>query len=157
MNQNRRVAAITVAFFVAGIFCALAVSTEAAGKDQNILLTLRVDVTGRTIVKVQPRDAKLWRNDPDRPQQVRWWMVNSTLYDEIHFEIRYDPSRASDGVDYFGDVDIECDQTEVTVTPSTVPDTEGASWPYVVTVYGCVDGQKAQELETINPKIIWKD
>ena len=74
-----------------------------------------------------------------------------------HREIRHDPSRGSDGVDYFGEVDIQCDQTEVTVKPNTMPEFEGARWPYVVNVYGCVNGEKAQKLATLNPLVLWKD
>ena len=157
MKRKNRIAIITVAFFLAGILGALAVSTEAADKDQSILLTLRVDVTGQTMVKVQPRDTKLWRNNPDKPQQVRWWTVNNTQYNQVYWEIRHDTTRGSDGVDYFGEIDIECDQTEVTVKPDTVPESEGARWPYVVNVYGCVGGEKAQKLATLSPLILWKD
>jgi hypothetical protein len=94
-----RIAVITVDSFMAGILGPLAVPREAAEKDSRILLTLPVDVTGQTMVKVQPRDAKLWRNDPQKPQQVRWWTVNSTQYNQVYWEIRHDTTRGLDGAD----------------------------------------------------------
>lgn len=161
MNRNQLLGAITNTFAIAVVFAltmvASASSMDAADNERSVLLTLRVERTGMTIVKVQPRDAKIWRNDPEKPRIVRWWTVNNTQYQEVYWEIRHDTSRADETADYFGEINIECGQTEVSVQPVTVPDSPNARWPYVVNVYGCKDGKKAQKLSTLNPTVVWKD
>lgn len=162
MPQDRNPAvvnfAIAIAVCLAVFFGPLTGSAYAADKKtENILLTLRVDITQRTIVKVQPRDAKIWRNEPDKPHKVNWIAVNNTGYDEVFWEIRYDPSKGGESANYFGDVDIECGETEITVGPETKPDIPNAEWPYSVTVYGCYEGKKAQKLAELDPRIIWID
>jgi hypothetical protein len=148
---------MTLAVVIATVL--IAGSAQAADKEKvkDILLTLRVDLTQRTIIKVQPRSAKIWRNQPDKPKKVNWIAVNNTPYEEVFWEIRYDPSKGGESANYFGDVDIECGETEIKVKPDKTPDFPNAEWPYSVTAFGCVDGQKAQKLAELDPRIIWDD
>ena len=157
MKRNRRLVAVALATAAAAVLIAGFAHAANKEKPTRILLTLRVEVTGRTAVKVQPRDAKLWRNNPDKPKRVEWIAVNNTPYEEVFWEIRYDPSKGEGTADYFGDVDIECGQKEINVLPNRIPDSPMAEWPYSVTVYGCVDGTKRQELATLDPRVIWQD
>jgi len=136
----------------------IAGSAGAADKKTYIQLSLEVAGSGIPFIKVQPRDAKIWRNKPDKPKKVEWWWtVNDTSYSEIFWEIRYDPSKGGGTADYFGDVDIECGKTEIKVQPDKKPDIPNAQWPYSITAYACVDGVKGQIIATIDPRIVWKD
>jgi len=131
---------------------------DAADKKTNIQLALDQNINGVVIIKVQPRDAKIWRNKPDKPKKVEWWWTaNATSYTEIFWEIRYDPSKGGGTANYFGDVDIECGKNEIKVQPDKKPDFPNAVWPYSVTVYACSNGAKAQKLAAVDPRIIWKD
>jgi hypothetical protein len=136
----------------------IASPADAADKKTNIQLALDQNINSVVIIKVQPRDAKIWRNKPDKPKKVEWWWtVNDTSYTEIFWEIRYDPSKGGGTANYFGDVDIECGKNEIKVQPDKKPDFPNAVWPYSVTVYACSNGAKAQKLATVDPRIIWKD
>jgi hypothetical protein len=136
----------------------IASPADAADKKTNIQLALDQNINSVVIIKVQPRDAKIWRNKPDKPKKVEWWWtVNDTSYTEIFLEIRYDPSKGGGTANYFGDVDIECGKNEIKVQPDKKPDFPNAVWPYSVTVYACSNGAKAQKLATVDPRIIWKD
>ena len=132
-------------------------SAPAADKKTNVQLTLKLAINGNTLIKVQPRDAKIWRDNPDKPKKINWWTVNFTSFDELFWELRYEPSKGEASANYFGDVDIECREDEITIRPGRTPDIPKAQWPYSITVYACVDGVKAQKLATIDPSIIWND
>jgi hypothetical protein len=156
MRNGHRFAAIALVLMIAAVF--IAGSSHAADKKTNIQLALDQNINGEVVIKVQPRDAKIWRNKPDKPKKVEWWWsVNDTSYPEIFWEIRYDPSKGGDTANYFGDVDIECGQNEIQVQPDKKPDIPKAEWPYSITVYACKDGVKAQKLATLDPRIIWQD
>ena len=156
MRRDHRFAAMTLLVVIAAVLIASPAST--ADKKTNIQLTLDQNFNGLPFIKVQPRDAKIWRNKPDKPKKVEWWwMTNSTSYSEIFWEIRYDPSKGGGTANYFGDVDIECGKNEIKVQPDKKPDFPMAEWPYSVTVYACVNGDKAQKIATADPRIIWKD
>ena len=142
---------IIVAVLIAG-------PANAADKKTTIQIALDQDVNGVPTIQVQPRDAKIWRNKPNKPKKVEWWWeTNRTSYDEIFWEIRYDPSKGGETANYFGDVDIECGETKIMVQPDKKPDIPKAEWPYSITVYACKDGVKAQEIATVDPRIIWQD
>ena len=98
-----------------------------------------------------------WRNKPNKPKKVEWTTVNTTRYPELFWELRYDPSKGGGTADYFGDVDIECGVANIKVQPDKKPDFPNAQWPYSVTAYACADGVKAQEVATVDPRIVWKD
>jgi hypothetical protein len=146
---------MTLAVVIAAVL--IAGSAPAADKKTNVQLTLKLDINGKVLMKIQPRDAKIWRNRPDKPKKVNWWTVNYTSYDELFWELRYEPSKGEGTANYFGDVDIECGETEIKVQPDKKPDFPNAEWPYLVTVYACIDGAKAQKVATIDPRIIWND
>ena len=156
MQRRFRFATITLGLVIAAVL--ISGPANAADKKTTIQLRLDQNVNGVAFIRVQPRDAKIWRNQPDKPKKVEWWWrENDTSYGEIFWEIRYDPSKGGGTADYFGDVDIECGQTEIKVQPDKKPDFPKAEWPYSITVYACKDGVKAQEIATIDPRIIWND
>ncbi len=156
MKRIRCFAAMALIIVVAAVL--IASPADAADKKTNIQLALDQNINGVVIIKVQPRDARIWRNKPDKPKKVEWWWtVNSTSYTELFWEIRYDPSKGGGTANYFGDVDIECGKNEIKVQPDKKPDFSNAVWPYSVTVYACFKGAKAQKLATVDPRIIWKD
>ena len=156
MHHSQRFAIITLGLVIAAVL--IAGPADAADKKTTIQLRLDQNINGVPIIKVQPRDAKIWRNQPDKPKKVEWWWTsNDTSYSEIFWEIRYDPSKGGGTANYFGDVDIECGKTEIKVQPDKKPDFPKAEWPYSITVYACKDGVKAQEIATIDPRIIWND
>jgi hypothetical protein len=155
-TRGRRSAVIALAVVIAAVL--IAGPADAADKKTTIQLMLSQNINGMPIIKVQPRDAKIWRNKPDKPKKVEWWWTeNDTSYSEIFWEIRYDPSKGGGTADYFGDVDIECGKNEIKVQPDKKPDFPNAEWPYSITVYACKDGVKAQEIASVDPRIIWKD
>jgi hypothetical protein len=163
MQHGQRFASMTLALVIAAVLVAFSsplTSTAHAGekdKKKDVTLTLTLGLTGIPYIKVQPRDAKIWRNKPDKPKKVNWIAVNNSPYSEVFWEIRYAPSKGGESANYFGDVDIECGQTEIKVQPDKKPDFPKAEWPYSVTAYGCADGQKAQRLAELDPRIIWND
>jgi hypothetical protein len=156
MQMNRRFAAVTALVFIATVLTAGTAGAE--DKNTHIKLALDQNLNGVVVIKVQPRDAKIWRDTPNKPNRVEWWwMVNDTSYPEIFWEIRYDPAKGGGTGDYFGNVDIECGQTDIVVEPDKKPDAPKAQWPYSITVYACRGGVKAQKIATIDPRIIWQD
>ena len=155
MQKGHRFAVMALAAVVVTVM--FAGTAPAADKKTNIQLTLKITMTGNMYIQVQPRDAKIWRNRPDKPKKVNWWTVNYTDYEELFWEIRYDDSKGGGTANYFGDVDIGCSETEIKVQPHKKPDFPNAEWPYAVAVYACANGQKAQRLATVDPRIIWND
>ena len=156
MKREHRFAAMTLIVVIAAVLIAGPAST--ADKKTSIQLMLDLNVNGIPFVKVQPLNAKIWRNKPDKPKKVEWWWkTNSTSFPELFWEIRYDPSKGGETANYFGDVDIECGETEIKVQPDKTPDIPYAEWPYSVTVYACFKGAKAQKLAAADPRIVWKD
>jgi len=156
MNCRHRFAAIALALIVAVVFNASL--SHAADKKTTIQLRLDEDFTDEAVIEVQPVEAKIWRNKPDKPKKVEWWWEsNATSFSEIYWEIRYDPSKEGATANYFGDVDIKCGETRVKVQPDKKPDFPKAEWPYSITVFACKDGGKAQEIATVDPRIIWQD
>jgi len=131
---------------------------SAFAKDKTeIELRLRLEMSGRLVILVNPPEARIWRNKPDKPKKVEWYTVNNTPFTVTFWELRYEPSKGGGTANYFGDVDLECGVARKTVQPDKKPDFPNAQWPYKVTVYACVDGVKAQELATLDPRIVWKD
>ena len=155
MKGNRRFSALTLATAIAAV--SIAGFTGATDKKTNIRLTLRQDRNGDLLVIVRPQNAKIWRNNPDKPKKVNWWTDNYSTYGELFWELRYDPDKGGGTADYFGEVDIECGQKEIKVQPDKKPDFPEAEWPYSITVYACIDGAKAQKIAAVDPRIIWKD
>jgi len=161
MHRNHRVALVVrviVAVAVLGVLAGPLAGTATAGDKPVIKLGLDEIGSGRTMIRVNPRDAKIWRNNPKKPQQVLWWMVkNRTSYSELFWEFRFDASKKGGTEDFFGKVDLGCGEKEVTAQPEKKPETPNAEWPYSITVYACKDGVKAQKIATIDPKVLWQD
>jgi hypothetical protein len=155
MQNGHRLEVMTLAAVIATVM--FTGTAPAADKKTNIQLSLKITMNGSTYIQVLPRDAKIWRNRPDKPKKINWWTVNFTSYDELFWELRYDESKGGGTANYFGDVDIECAETEIKVQPDKKPDFPNAQWPYSMTVYACANGQKAQKLATVDPRIIWND
>jgi archaellum component FlaG (FlaF/FlaG flagellin family) len=70
MRNGHRFAAIALVLMIAAVF--IAGSSHAADKKTNIQLALDQNINGEVVIKVQPRDAKIWRNKPDKPKKVEW-------------------------------------------------------------------------------------
>jgi hypothetical protein len=160
MYSKNRVTRITQAVVFVTTLAVFAgpLAGSVSAKDQTeIQLTLTLDRRGDIIVKVNPTEAKIWRKKPDKPKKVYWWTVNTTPFDDLFWELRYDPSKGGGTANYFGDVDIECGVPNIKVQPDKTPDFPNAEWPYAVSVYACVDGEKAQKLGTVDPRIVWRD
>ena len=134
----------------------LASTAEAADKNE-VELTLAVDSAGTATITVDPEDAQIWRNKPDKPKKINWKIVNSSAYEQLFWELRYAPDKGGGSADYFGEVDITCGETDKKVQPDKKPDFPYAEWPYSITVFSCADGAKSVELATVDPRIVWKD
>lgn len=161
MQVEYRIRTIVFAIVIFAVLVAfsgpIAGPADAAEKT-NIKLELDMDLNGRPVIKVTPRDAKIWRNKPNKPKKVYWYVYqNYTSFDELYWEFRYEPSKGGGTANYFGDVDIKCGEDDIKVQPDKTPDVANAEWPYSITVYGCVDGAKAQKITTVDPRIVWKD
>ena len=160
MQKNHDFAAIIRSLAVAVVLAVLSgglVGSAHAGDSKLVRLKLLTEPSGRPLIMVDPPHAKIWRNNPDKPEKVNWSTVNHGPYNELFWELRFDPSKAGSSANYFGDVDIECGVTEIVVQPDIKPDSANAEWPYRLTVYACADGVKGQHVATVNARIVWKD
>ena len=139
------------------IVALVATGTAEAAEKTDVQLTLMDDGSGALAISVDPENAQIWRNQPDKPKKVYWYTANETSYDELYWELRYDPGKGGGTADYFGAVDIECGKDSIKVQPDKKPDAPNAEWPYSVTVYSCVDGARGDLLAEVDPRIVWKD
>ena len=145
--------AAAIVFTVGGL---LPSAAEAADKT-DVELALTVDDAGVASITVDPEDAQIWRNKPDKPKKINWTTVNGSSHEQLFWELRYAPDKGGSSADYFGAVDITCGETEKKVQPDKKPDIPNAQWPYSVTVFRCADGVKGEELASVDPRIVWKD
>ena len=160
MHGNRRFTAVRytlAAAVVLAVFSGALAGSAHAGDNKLVRLKLLTEPTGRPIIMVDPPNARIWRNKPDKPKKINWSTFNYSPYDELFWELRYDPSKGGGTANYFGDVDIECGESEIKVQPDKKPDVPNAEWPYSITAYACADGVKAQKIATIDPRITWRD
>lgn len=161
MFRDRRFAPITLALTIAVVLVASGgpmAGFAHAGDETIVRLKVMLQPSGRQVIRVDPPRAKIWRDTPDKPKEIYWMTIEGGTYYELFWELRYDPTEGEGSVNYFGDFDIECGKTAITVQPTKEPDVPFAEWPYSVTVYACVDGFKAQELDSVDKMfIIWKD
>ena len=161
MHWNHRVALalrVVVAVAVLGVLAGPLADTATAGDNSVIKIALDEVAGGRSMIRVNPRDAKIWRNNPKKPQHILWWMIkNRTSYSELYWEFRFDPAKEGAAEDFFGEVVLGCGEKEVIAQPEKMPETPNAQWPYSITVFACKGGVKAQKLATANPKVIWQD
>jgi hypothetical protein len=161
VHRNHRFAAVTRAFVIVAVLVAFSgpFAGSARAADRKVVkLSIEIGVTGAPRIRVRRPYAKIWRNDPDKPNKVLWRMQNNrTSYYEIFWEFRYDPSKKEATADYFGEVDLECGETRVELPPVIKPDTPNAVWPYTITAYACAKGMKAQKIASVNARVIWND
>lgn len=154
MKNSPRLAIMALAAVIAGLMIA---GTAEAADTKDVKLTLTVSSAGTATITVDPEDAKIWRNKPNKPKKVNWQTVNESSHNQLFWELRYDPGKGGGTANYFGDVDIACGETEKKVQPDKKPDFPYAQWPYSVTAYSCVDGVKGDQLADVDPRIVWKD
>ena len=147
---------IRLSLIVFAIALVTAGTGEAADKT-DVELKITVDDAGNAAISVDPESAQIWRNKPDKPKKVYWYTANESSYDELYWELRYDPGKGGGTANYFGDVDIECGKDSIKVQPDKKPDAPYAEWPYSVTVYSCIDGARGDMLAEVDPRIVWKD
>ena len=114
MKNFLRLAIMALAAVIAGLM--IAGTAEAADK-KDVKLTLTVSSAGTATITVNPEDAKIWRNKPNKPKKVYWQTVNESSHNQLFWELRYDPGKGGGTANYFGDVDIECGKTAIKVQP----------------------------------------
>ena len=153
--QQGRLSAVTILALV--LAATLIADPAEAGDKKDVKLTLDIDSAGTAVISVDPEDAQIWRNKPDKPKKVNWKTVNKSHHSQLFWELRYDPDKGGGSANYFGDVDIACGETAKKVQPDKKPDFPYAQWPYSVTVYSCVGGAKGAKLAEVDPRIVWKD
>jgi hypothetical protein len=154
MQRSLRLATAFLAVIIAGL---LITSSAEAAEKKDVKLTLNIDGAGAASISVDPEDAQIGRNKPDKPKKVNWKTGNKSQHAQLFWELRYDPGKGGGTANYFGDVDIACGETEKKVQPDKKPDFPYAQWPYSVTAYSCVDGVKGDQLADVDPRIVWKD
>lgn len=154
MKNSLRLAIMALAAVIAGLMIA---GTAEAADEKDVKLTLPVSSAGPATITVDPEDAEIRRNKPNKPKKVYWHTVNESSHDQLFWELRYDPGKGGGTANYFGDVDIECGKTAIKVQPDKKPDFPYPQWPSSVTVYACADGIKAQKVAAVDPRTIWKD
>ncbi len=152
--MNRNIPVATIIVFAIGLACLASDSFAADKKDVKLTLTVS---GGSATITVDPVDAWVWRKKANKPKKINWKTINISAHSQLFWEIRYDPSKGGGTADYFGDVDIACGESEKKVQPDKKPDFPYAQWPYSITVFSCVDGNKGEELASVDPRIIWKD
>lgn len=150
-------AIVAAAAAAVALFSSASAGSARAAESRDITLELSVDGAGAASITVDPEDAQIWRNKPNKPKKVHWKTVNSSPHAELFWELRYDPGKGGGSADYFGEVDIACGEGGAKVQPDKKPDFPYAQWPYSVTVYACADGARSQLIATVDPRIVWKD
>lgn len=111
-------------------------------------------VGGEKCVEAYPDEAVLIKNK--KPKKLRFWVRDAGEY---YWEIAWDNSKGGATDNFFGAVpDITCADNNLKSGPHTgVPDVGTVTWPYKVTVYNCVDGEKATEVCHTDPGVRIKD
>lgn len=121
---------------------------------KEVTLELSVDAEGYCSITVHPETAVLKKNG--KIKKVYWAALPNDHYPQLFWELRWDPDKGGGSENYFGDVDLSCGEDSIKVQPDK-PKIENAEWPYAVTVFDCVDGVKAEELCTVDPRIRWQN
>ena len=67
MNRDRHYSPVTLALIVVA---SLAAGSAFAADKTEINLTLTVDSSGAATINVDPEDATIWRNKPDKPKKT---------------------------------------------------------------------------------------
>jgi len=121
---------------------------------KEVTLTLQVDGEGNCSITVDPETAVIERGDNAKIKKVYWVATPNDDHPNLFWELRWDPDKGGASENYFGDVDLACGVENIKVQPDK-PKIDNAEWPYAVTVFDCVDGAKAEELCTVDPRIRW--
>jgi len=125
------------------------------GKTDSRQVTLD-HVGGELCATVYPDPATIWR--PGKKSKIRkvdWVVVDEEDY---YWEIRYAPEKPGAEEDYFessAPIDIPCGDNLFRSKNPRDPGKDGTAWPYTVTVYSCVDGQRGELLCVKDPEIDW--
>ena len=122
---------------------------------KEVTLALHVDGDGNCSITVDPETAVIQRGDKAKIKKVYWVAPPNDQYPNLFWELRWDPDKGGASENYFGDVDLACGVENIKVQPDK-PKIENAEWPYAVTVFNCVDGGKAEQLCTVDPRIRWE-
>lgn len=91
-----------------------------------------------------------------KPKKVRFWVDPEDTY---YWTIAYDAAKPGATGDYFGALDdIKCSDNNVKSNQhSGVPANGTYTWPYKVTVYECVNGDKGSMICETDPGVRIKD
>ena len=140
------------------VVAAVALGAAADDDARDVILTATATGPDDCTITVSPETAVISRGPNAKVKKVYWKAEpNAELGGELYWEIRYDPGKGGGSENYFGNVDLACGETSIKVQPKPKPKIPNAEWPYMVTVYRCVDGAKGPYLCTVDPRIRWND
>ena len=146
---------------VIGIACGMLISwpgsAAADNESREVTLTAVADGSGGCTITVSPETAIISRGKNAKIKKIYWVGETNPELGELYWEIRYDPGKGGGSENYFGDVNLACGAPSIKVQPKPKPKIPNAEWPYMVTVYSCVDGAKSEYLCTVDPRIKWND
>ena len=149
------VAMIVIAFGISVLWVG---GAEADPPDaREVTLKAMSDGAGGCTITVSPENAIISRGNNAKIKKVYWVGEANPELGELYWEIRYDPGKGGGTENYFGDVNLGCGAGSIKVQPKPKPKIPNAEWPYMVTVYSCVDGAKGEYLCTVDPRIKWND
>lgn len=124
---------------------------------REVTLTAVADGAGGCTITVNPETAIISRGNNQKIKKVYWVSELNPEFGELYWELRYDPGKGGGSENYFGDVNLACGEASIKVQPKPKPSIPNAEWPYMVTVYSCVDGAKGEYLCMVDPRIKWND
>lgn len=141
--------------FVAVLLPAVPATVHADPPDaKEVTLEVSVDDDGTCSITVAPETAVLKTNG--KIKKIYWAALPNDHYPQLFWELRWDPDKGGGSENYFGDVDLACGEDGIKVQPDK-PKIDNAEWPYAVTVFECVDGVRAEELCSVDPRIRWEN
>ncbi len=153
-RPNLRVQILIVA--AVAIFAAGPSIVEADPPDaKEVTLEFAIDDGGACSITVVPETGVIQRGNNAKIKKVYWVALPNDQYPELFWELRWDPDKGGATENYFGDVNLACGVDTIKVQPDK-PKIDGAEWPYAVTVFACVDGTRAEQLCSVDPRIRWE-
>jgi hypothetical protein len=153
-RNSRIVPAIGIA--VALVLCAAPAIHADPPDAREVTLTLEMYDDGSCSITVVPEVGVIQRGNSAKIKKVYWAAVPNAEYPQLFWELRWDPDKGGGTEDYFGPVDLACGVDSIKVQPDK-PRIPNAEWPYAVSAYSCVDGQRAEHLCTVDPRIRWEE
>lgn len=123
---------------------------------KEVTLQVAVNGDGGCSITVIPEIGVIQRGNNAKIKKVYWVALPNDQYPQLFWELRWDPDKGGASENYFGNVDLACGIDNIKVQPDK-PTIDNAEWPYAVTVFGCVDGAKAEQLCTVDPRIRWEN